>query len=252
MKKMNLTKKSKILIGLGVFVVLIGASTPFVVSSVIKNQSVNLTLLDNAGVLIESQGVRIYIDPWNITAEYEDKPADAILITHEHGDHYNEDVMASLQKEGTINVFPAIMTAEIALFDGVGMVPEESMMIGNINISTFYMYTETSHPQASNYTSYIIDINGFTIFHAGDSYNLMEYYQLTDKIDVAMLPLGPGCQTMAGIDIISALSRINPHYFIPIHYAEGADDTFLDLYESQLIEYEVVHLTYFSSHRFWI
>ena len=249
---MNLTKKGKILISLGVLAVILGAGTPIVFSSVAKDSSVKLTLLDNAGVMIEYQEIRIYIDPYSITEKYEDMPADAILITHEHGDHYNADVMATLQKEGTINVFPEIMEAEIALFDGIGVVPEESFMIGSINVSTFYMYTETSHPQASNYTSYIIDINGFTIFHTGDSYNLLEYYQLRDKIDVAMLPLGPGCQTMADTDVINALSRIRPTYFIPIHYAEEADESFLDTYKDMLSYYKVVHLSYFSSHRFWI
>lgn len=249
---MNLTKKGKILISLGVLVVILGASTPFVVSNIAQNSSVKLTLLYNAGVMIESQGIRIYIDPYNLTDDYDDMPADAILITHDHGDHYQADVMEMLQKEGTINVFPEIMESEIALFDGIGLVPEESLMIENINVSTFYMYTGISHPQESNYTSYIIDINGFTIFHAGDSYILDEYYQLTDKIDVAMLPLGPGCQTMTDMDVIDVLSRINPTYFIPIHYAEGTDETFLSTFETMLSDYEVIHLSYFSSHRFWI
>ena len=75
---------------------------------------------------------------------------------------------------------------------------------------------------------------------------------MTDKIDVAMLPLGPGCQTMTDMDVIDVLSRINPTYFIPIHYAEGADETFLSTFETMLSDYEVIHLSYFSSHRFWI
>ena len=249
---MNLTKKGKIIISLGVLVIILGSGIPIVFSSVAKDSSVKLTLLDNAGVMIEYQEIRIYIDPINIDEDYEDMPADGILITHDHGDHYQPDVMEMLQKEGTINVFPEIMEAEIALFDGIGVVPEESLMIGNIKISTYYMYTGTSHPQESNYTSYIVDINGFTIFHAGDSYNLDEYYNLRGEIDVAMLPLGPGCQTMANEDIISALSRIQPTYFIPIHYAEEADETFLSTYRTELNDYEVVHLSYFSSHRFWI
>ncbi|QEE17365.1 MBL fold metallo-hydrolase [Promethearchaeum syntrophicum] len=249
---MNLTKKGKIIISLGVLVVILGAGIPIIVSSVAQDSAVKLTLLDNAGVMIEFQETRIYIDPYNFGNEYEDKPADAILITHEHGDHYDPDVMESLQKEGTINVFPAIMEAEIARFDGMGVVPEESFMVGSINISTFYMYTSNSHPQSSNYTSYIIDINGFTIFHAGDSYNLVEYYELRDKIDVAMLPVGPGCQTMAEQDIITVLSVIRPTYYIPIHFAEDADETFLDTYRDSLSDYKVVHLSYFSSRRFWI
>jgi len=138
---MNLTKKGKIILSLGVLVVVLGAGIPIVISSANNNSSINLTLLDNAGVMVEYQGTRIYIDPYNFGNEYEDMPADGILITHEHGDHYDPDVMESLQKEDTINVFPAIMEAEIALFDGIGVVPEENFMIGSINVSTFYMYT---------------------------------------------------------------------------------------------------------------
>ena len=249
---MNLTKKGKIIISLGVLVIILGSGIPIVFSSVAKDSSVKLTLLDNAGVMIEYQEMRVYIDPYNFGNKYEDKPADGILITHDHGDHYDPDVMESLQKEGTINVFPTIMESEIALFDGIGVVPEESFMIGSINISTFYMYTSDSHPQSSNYTSYIVDINGFTIFHAGDSYNIVEYYELKGKIDVAMLPVGPGCQTMANQDIINVLSIIEPTYYIPIHFAEGADETFLDTYKDSLSDYKVVHLSYFSSRRFWI
>ena len=249
---MNLTKKGKIIISLGALAVVIGAGTPLVVSKLAESSAVKLTLLNNAGIMIEFQDSRIYIDPIDLNEEYENLPADGILITHDHGDHYQPDVIEMLQKEDTINVFPEIMEAEISLFDGIGVVPEESLMIGNITISTFYMYTGSSHPQESNYTSYIIDINGFTIFHAGDSYNLYEYYDLEGEIDVAMLPLGPGCQTMADADIISALSRIQPTYFIPIHYAEDADETFLSTYRTELNDYKVVHLSYFSSHRFWI
>ncbi len=249
---MAYSKKTKMLLGLGAIVVVLGVATPWTVISVYRSNSVKLTLLDNAGVMIETQGLRIYIDPINLNETYEGKPADGILITHDHGDHYQPEVIEMLQKEGTINVFPEIMDSAITLFGGIAVNPGDSLLVGTINVSTFYMYTPDSHPQSANYTSFIIDIDGFTIFHAGDSYNIVEYAQLTDKIDVAMLPLGPGCQTMAGYDIITVLNTINPDYFIPIHYAEGADETFLTTYATQLSDFEVVHLSYFSDHRFWI
>ena len=197
-------------------------------------EGVNVTLLSNAGVLIEADDLRIYIDPIDLPNEYRDKPADAILITHDHGDHYQYATVNMLQKEGTLNVFPEIMDTEIARHDGLGVVPEDEFDIGDIRVRAFYMYTfspipgtPASHPEESQYTSYIVDIGGFTIFHAGDSKNLDEYEELTGTINVAMLPLGPGCQTMYEEEVVNVLQVIEPDYFIPIHFTNGANDRFV-------------------------
>ena len=40
--------------------------------------SVTLTLLYNAGVMIEANGMRIYIDPINLPSNYSSLPADAV------------------------------------------------------------------------------------------------------------------------------------------------------------------------------
>ncbi len=131
-----------------------------------------------------------------------------------------------LQKPSTVNVFPKNMSAEIATHDGVGVNPLDSVQVGNINITAFYMYTEiwiddvryASHPSEAYWTSYIIDINGFKIFHAGDSKNITEYEMITGQMDVVLLPLGPGCQSMADLEVVDAINELQPGYFIPIHF----------------------------------
>ncbi len=190
-----------------------------------EDSSIILTVLDNAGVLIEADGVRIYIDPISLSSDYSSLPADAILITHPHGDHYESACIEMLQKTSTVNIFPNNMSTEIALHDGVGVNPLDSVQVGGINITAYYMYTEqwidgvryASHPPEANWTGYIVDINGFKIFHAGDSKNIAEYEQITGQMDVVLLPLGPGCQTMTGPEVVDAISKLQPRYFIPIH-----------------------------------
>ena len=54
------------------------------------DSDVNVTLLSNAGVMIEADGMRIYIDPVDLPNSYMDYPADAVLITHHHGDHCHD------------------------------------------------------------------------------------------------------------------------------------------------------------------
>lgn len=220
--------------------------------------SIKLTLLNNAGVMIESHDIRIYIDPYLLPSNYSEYPADAILITHPHSDHYDPVSISEIKTSDTIFVFPRNMTAQISSYDGTGVNPGDVVKVGDISITAFYMYTfpvgeyPASHPAEANWTSYIIDINGFTIFHAGDSKCLDEYEQIADKVDVALLPLGPGCQTMYRSEVVDALRIINPSYFIPIHYEEEEKHTFTTIYDVQIedLGITIVDLDYFNSHSF--
>ena len=232
-------------------------------NEVVENKiaTINVTLLANAGVMIEAEDMRIYIDPVDLPSEYRDCPADAVLVTHDHGDHYQYATINMLQKEGTVNVFPRIMDTEIARHDGVGVVPLDEVTLGSVKVTAFYMYTfsptadaPATHPAESNYTSYIIEIDGFTIFHAGDSKNIPEYEEL-GNVSLALLPLGPGCQTMYNEEVVNALQVIEPGYFIPIHFTEGANDQFVSRFGSSIeatAHCEVINLDYFTLHSFEI
>ena len=250
---MQLTKRTRI-IAIAAVVALVAVAAPVVAITLVNQTAaatgVGLTLLDNAGVMIETRGVRIYVDPINLPSEYENRPADAVLITHPHGDHYQPVSITMVQKEGTVNVFPANMTTEIALYSGVAVHPRDQVQVGHVRITAFFMSTPTSHPPEANWTSYIIDIDGFTIFHAGDSKLLPQHSELAGTIDVALLPLGPGCQSMADMEIVSAIAVLQARYFVPIHFEAGADYTFIANYGSLITGCTIVHLSHFQSYNF--
>jgi L-ascorbate metabolism protein UlaG (beta-lactamase superfamily) len=265
---MELSMKEKTILGSCAALVIVAVVLQYVwnpfapastLSGVVGPEGINVTLLTNAGIMIEADGVRIYIDPIDLPQEYREKPADAILITHDHGDHYQYSTINMLQKEDTLNVFPAIMDTEIARHDGMGVVPEDEFNIGDIRVTAYYMYTYSpdgsmaaSHPRESQYTSYIVDIDGFTIFHAGDSKNLDEYTELTGTISVACLPLGPGCQTMCDSELVDVVSVIQPDYMIPIHYTQDSYRSFNSVYKRSIESNEctVCSLENFSTHTF--
>ena len=244
------------------YVVLISAlviTSGMVIAAVVfnPNDGVKVKLLNNAGVMIEKDGTRIYIDPYDLPSSYSDYPADAVLITHEHGDHYDPSSLDLIETATTSFYFPKIMSEEAILYDATPVVPEDSFTVNNFNVTCFYMYTmpgslTSSHPRENNYTSYIVEIDGFTIFHAGDSWNIEEYSQLTDKIDLVLLPLGPGCQTMAGIDVVAVIETINPEYFIPIHFTDEGKEDFIDFFKSDVEDCgcKFIDLDYFSSKTF--
>ena len=90
------------------------------------------------------------------------------------------------------------------------------------------------------------------ISHAGDSWNIDEYEQLNGEIDLALLPLGPGCQTMTGTDVVSVLETIEPSYFIPIHFTDDGKELFIIQYKDNVQDFgcNFIDLEYFSSKTF--
>ncbi len=260
-----LQKISKKIALIGILVITSGVViTAVVVTSHSMNESNNATnsndgirvrLLNNAGVMIETEDTRIYIDPYDLPSNYSNYPADAILITHNHGDHYDPTSIDIIKTDNTSFYFPAIMITEAFQYGANSVIPEDTFVIDNINVRCFYMYTmpgspDSSHPQSNNYTSYIIEIEGFTIFHAGDSWNIDEYEELTGEIDLVLLPLGPGCQTMTGIDVITVIETIDPSSFIPIHFTEDGKQSFIDQYKDNVEDSgcEFIDLEYYESY----
>ena len=85
------------------YVVIISAlviTSGVVITAVVltPNNGIKVTLLENAGTMIEYDDTRIYIDPFDLSSSYSNYPADAILITHEHGDHYDPTSIDIIQK----------------------------------------------------------------------------------------------------------------------------------------------------------
>jgi len=220
---------------------------------------IDITLLYNAGVMIETEETRIYIDPYELNSTFADYPADIVLVTHPHGDHYDPTSLNIIETDSTEFIFPSNMTAECATYGATGVVPGDTVMIGDINITAFYMYTlpvdiyPASHPAEANWTSFLITIDGFTIFHAGDTKNLIEYYDIAGAVDLAFLPLGPGCQTMVDYEVVAAIERIQPTYFIPIHYGSGILDTWMTAYGDNIedqTDCTAIPLDYWTMHTF--
>jgi L-ascorbate metabolism protein UlaG (beta-lactamase superfamily) len=257
---MALTKGVKILISLGIITAVSAAVTVGIVIPLNNRNNnppvITFTLLYNAGIMIEAEGLRIFVDPVNFGLSFENNTADAVFTTHPHSDHFQAWSFNMIQKEGTINVFPENMSYHIETYGGIGVNPGDQIQVGSISVTAFYMYTlpvdiyPASHPKENNWTSYIIDVGGFTFFHAGDSKNITEYEDLAGTIDVALLPLGPGCQTMYDMEVVDALEKLEARYLIPIHYGNGVPETFIANYGSLLENCEIIHLEYWSSYEF--
>ncbi|MHA1960283.1 MAG: MBL fold metallo-hydrolase [Candidatus Thorarchaeota archaeon] len=225
--------------------------------------SVNVTLLNTAGVMIEANNIRIYIDPFLIPNNYSAFPADMILVTHAHYDHYSAMDIRDVATNDTLVVCPSTMTTQLERYNNsLGVKPGDTFTYRGINVTAFDLYlddypsgAQSGHPIESNWTSYIIDIDGFILFHAGDAKYMPEYEEFPVEADVAFLPIyydpGLGPKNESLLPIIQVIETIKPVVCIPTHWYDEDNDLFMQDYVPLLEDdCEVMNLAFFESHVF--
>jgi L-ascorbate metabolism protein UlaG (beta-lactamase superfamily) len=187
-------------------------------------KGIKIFWLGHAGFKIKNSKI-IYIDPYNIKPS---EPADLILITHEHFDHFStKDIKKVLNR--SIAICPEfckleflrlevkeILTVEPGKKYSIGETEIEAVPAYNIN--KFRSPGVVYHPKKDKRVGYLITLNGVKIYHAGDTDFIPEMKSLKD-VDIAMLPVG-GTYTMTAEEAAQAANTINPKVAIPMHYGE--------------------------------
>ncbi|MDP8215955.1 MAG: MBL fold metallo-hydrolase [Candidatus Kaelpia imicola] len=171
--------------------------------------------LSHASFRIEHRGKVIYVDPWKIK---DLKLADLILITHPHFDHFSEEDILKLSKDETCLVLPEnVKISFLKDTNIVTMVPYDHKEVAGFKIRAFpaYNINKDNHPKSNSWIGYVIEIDGVSIYHAGDTDLIFEMDDL--DVDIALLPIG-GTYTMDGREAAQAAERVGAKIAIPMHY----------------------------------
>ncbi len=187
-----------------------------------KIDGVEIKWLGHSGFLINNSKI-IYIDPYNIKDNSE--KADLILITHSHYDHCSVADINKIIKEGTKIVMTADCQSKITRFnipiEMCVIEPEQELIYEGIKIFTLPSYNidKPFHSKEESWVGYVIKMNEFLIYHAGDTDVIPEMQRLTGhhKKVVALLPVG-GRFTMSAEEAVEAAKIIKPFLAIPMHY----------------------------------
>ncbi|MGJ5619707.1 MBL fold metallo-hydrolase [Sulfitobacter sp. MF3-043] len=178
----------------------------------------------HASFVMETPVGTIYSDPVGDVAQYADFPdADLILITHEHGDHYNADTLAALVKENTqIITNPAVfdMLADGVKANASAVANGASATFKELKVDAIPAYNTTEerknfHPQGRD-NGYVLNFDGFRVYISGDTEDVPEMRALTD-IDLAFVCMNLPF-TMDANAAASAVSEFAPTYVYPYHY----------------------------------
>jgi L-ascorbate metabolism protein UlaG (beta-lactamase superfamily) len=163
----------------------------------IKTSSGNLiiTFIGHSSLLFSYQDRFIYVDPVMQLADYSLLPkADAILITHDHGDHLDPIAIEKIlvpetQVFLTKLCFEKVKKGKIcsngSYFVAAG-VPIETIAAYNIN--ALRGNGKPYHPKGDG-NGYVLSFGNKKVYIAGDTELTPEMAELKD-IDIAFLPIG--------------------------------------------------------------
>ena len=150
--------------------------------------------------------------------------ADYILVTHEHGDHFDKDALGLLggQIVTNANCFRLLESDKMksqaqVLANGKSLTLQEGISVEAVPAYNTTPGREQFHPQGRD-NGYILSLDGFRIYIAGDTEDIPEMADIKD-IDVAFLPCNQP-YTMTPEQCINAARMVNPKVLFPYHFGQ--------------------------------
>jgi len=156
-------------------------------------------------------GKVIYIDPWRVPPS--EGKADLVLVTHPHGDHLDRGSVAGLRGPSTELVMPR----SCAEPGWNAIAAGETLRLGPASVTAVAAYNigKRFHPRAEAWVGYLLEVDGITIYHAGDTDLIPEMDGL--RPDIALLPIG-GMFAMNADAAERAAAALQATLSIPMHF----------------------------------
>jgi L-ascorbate metabolism protein UlaG (beta-lactamase superfamily) len=183
-----------------------------------------LEWLGHAAFRITVGRATVYIDPYRVGEDA--PPADLILITHGHYDHFSPQDIERLSKRDTWLVGPAAVAERVSgQVHRIG--PGETLddeLVRGIHIGAVAAYNTSKrdadgnpfHPRDAGWVGYELNVRGERLYHSGDTDVIPEMDSVTG-VDVALLPVS-GVYVMTAQEAAEAARRIQPRVAVPMHW----------------------------------
>ncbi len=160
-----------------------------------------LTKLGHSCVRIEHDGTVLVLDPGVFTDADAVDGADAVLITHEHPDHYHPDHL----RRTTAPIYTiAAVAAQVSdgapdLTERVTVVrPGEEFSVGTVPVTAVGELHAVIHDELPRFdnSGYLLGLGDTTVFHPGDALTVPD-----QQVDLLLTPVcAPWMKVSEGID----------------------------------------------------
>ncbi len=185
-------------------------------------------------LMFDFNGKIIHVDPWAKLTDYSKlSKADIILITHQHGDHYDTAAINQIMTKKT----SLVVNGEIYETNMLGEVMKngDTKIIQGIKIEAVPAYNltrerEKFHPTGRD-NGYVLNFGNRRVYIAGDTEDIPEMAFLKN-IYIAFLPMNQP-YTMLPEQVVKAVDMFKPKILYPYHYGESNVDTLKILMKSQ-------------------
>jgi L-ascorbate metabolism protein UlaG (beta-lactamase superfamily) len=208
--------------------------------------TVEMHFIGHASLMFKVNGTIIYFDPVSSMGNYDFMPkADIILVTHEHPDHLDVNLINKLKKPGTIVL--CNKGSQKSLPWAMVMTDGSRQEIKNIVIEAVPAYNivnerapgQPYHPKGDG-VGYVLTIGGKKFYVAGDTENTPEMKALRN-IDVAFLPMNLP-YTMTPEMVADAAKAFKPKILYPYHFGDTDTNKLIDLLKGTGIEVRIRNL----------
>jgi L-ascorbate metabolism protein UlaG (beta-lactamase superfamily) len=195
-----------------------------------KGGPLEIQPVDHASLVLSHGAQVIYVDPVGGAARYAGlKRPSAILITHEHGDHFDTATLEELVgtksvpmvvSRGVLEKLPAALKAQSKAL-GYG----DRETLNGVPVRVVEAYNTTAdrlryHPQGLG-NGYVLTFSETRVYVAGDTEPTADMLGLTG-IDVAFLPMNLP-YTMVAEQAAEAAKAFKPKVVYPFHYTRGPE-----------------------------
>jgi len=178
--------------------------------------------INHSAVRLAFKGKQYYMDPAG-EADWDKMPkADAVFITHGHGDHLSPTVIDRIKKAGTL-IYGSAATVKQAGFGEVLEVGQKKQVL-DITVEAVPAYNLTPerlkyHPKERKDNGYVFTFGDKRVYVAGDTEGTPEMKALRD-IAVAFLPINLP-YTMTPQEAAEAARAFKPKILYPYHQGKS-------------------------------
>jgi L-ascorbate metabolism protein UlaG (beta-lactamase superfamily) len=146
-----------------------------------------LTKFEHSCVRLESDATTVVVDPGGLTDPAAARGADAVLITHEHFDHFEPDTLrAAAREHPDLLVWApepvAVQLADVDELAGKVRVAAhgDAFTVGDVEVHVYGEWHAPTHMDPVRNVGYRL---GGRVFHPGDAFTVPE-----DPVEVLLVP----------------------------------------------------------------
>ena len=187
----------------------------------------DIRFLGHAAFALEHDGTTVLIDPFltgnpKAAASADEVAADAILLSHGHGDHYGDTVAIAKRTGATV----------VAITEIAGEIGEEGVEAidvnlggtaefdwGTVRLTPAWHTSTTPKGTVSTPAGLVVEFGDKRIYHLGDTalFSDLALPRRRGHLDVALMCIG-GHYTMDRFDAVVAAELVGADQVIPCHY----------------------------------